>query len=300
MKKEWISEIKDKFGGDCLPGEPLAPFTTYKIGGKADVLLFPADAGQWKWLTGFCRNENIPLTVFGGGSNILVSDSGLRGIAACTRRMEKIEISGKRIRARSGALLDEVIASAVKAGLGGMERLSGIPGSVGGAVRMNAGAFEQETFDRLLRFEAVSLAGDTRIFSKSDIKYGYRHADGLEGYVILSAEWELEEKNAAELSTVRSEILKTRSDKQPLEYPSAGSVFKRPKRDYASRLIDASGLKGAQVGDARVSTKHAGFIVNAGHATAKDVYELIKLVKTEVKKKTGVELELEQILLGKF
>lgn len=301
--------LESRFGKSCLIDEPMAPFTGYKIGGKADALVFPAQLKDWKWLVDFCRSEKIPLTVIGCGSNVLVSDSGIRGVTASTRRMEKISISGVRaerrrranyVTAQSGALLDRVVLETVEAGLKGMECLSGIPGTVGGGIYINAGAFDQETFDRLVSFEVISQDGDIKRLSKEDVKHGYRSVEGLEGLVVLSAEWELAKGDKAELIGKREAVLKARTDKQPFEYPSAGSVFKRPKGDYASRLIDISGLKGARVGDAQVSVKHAGFIVNLGHAGAGEVYELIGKVRAEVKAKTGVELELEQVLLGEF
>lgn len=294
----WKNEIKSRFGKDCLIDEPLAPFTGYKIGGNADALVFPQASGDWKWLVHFCRSKNIQFTVIGCGSNVLVADSGIRGITASTRHVKKINISRQRVTAQAGALLDMVVLETIKAGLKGIECLSGIPGSVGGGVWMNAGAFDQEIFDRLVSFEVISQDGNIRKLSKKDVKCGYRCVDGLKGFIILSAEWELVKGDKAGLIKTRETVLETREDRHPLEYPSAGSVFKRPKGDYASRLIDISGFKCARVGDAQVSVKHAGFIVNLGHARAIDVYELINKVRAGVKAKTGVDLELEQVLLG--
>ena len=300
MDRNFKNKLAEKFGGNCLFDAKLAPFTSYKIGGNADALVFPESAEDLKQLLALCEECGVPLTIIGAGSNVLVSDFGIRGATACTRRMEKIEISGSKVYAQSGALLDKIVSETVSAGLKGMERLSGIPGTAGGAALMNAGAFEQETFGRLSFFEAVTRQGEVKKISKDGVKFFYRRVEGIGDMIILSAEWELEKGNASELKKEREFVLKTRAEKQPLEYPSAGSVFKRPEGDYASRLIDMSGFKGFRIGDAQISSKHAGFIVNRGNASAKDVAELMRIIKAKVKEKTGIDLELEQILLGEF
>jgi len=293
-------ELKAKFGGNCYFDEPAKTFTTYRAGGRAEVLLKPADAEELLWLAGWCRAHASPLLVLGRGSNVLVSDKGLPGVTALTERLSKIEVSAGVITAQAGVLWDEVARLSAESGLAGFEKTSGIPGSVGGALRMNAGAFGQETFDRLVSIEAFDTAGEPVRLLKKDMKFGYRRVEGVDGLTLLSARFEFGPGDRAALLQDRSCVLAAREVKQPLDYPSAGSVFKRPPGDYASRLIDAAGLKGYKIGGAEVSAKHAGFIINSGGATAAEIYALMGEVRARVKEKTGVELELEQILLGEF
>ncbi|MBI4352157.1 MAG: UDP-N-acetylmuramate dehydrogenase [Elusimicrobia bacterium] len=294
------SPLKNKFGNYCLFNEPAENFTTYRAGGRAEALVKPGDAAELLWLAGWCRDVAVPLLVLGRGSNVLVSDKGLPGVTALTERLTGLEVSGRAITAQAGALWDEVARLSAENGLAGLEKTSGIPGSVGGALRMNAGAFGQETFDRLVSLETFNAAGETVRLLKKDIAFGYRRAEGLGGLTLLSARFEFERADPAVLRQDRSCVLASRAAKQPLEFPSAGSVFKRPPGDYASRLIDAAGLKGHKVGGAEVSAKHAGFIINSGGATAADIYALIGEVRARVKERSGVALELEQILLGEF
>ena len=292
--------IKNKFGPDCHFGAPASGVTTYKSGGPLDVLVRPSSRTDLAWLRNFCVENHIPFLILGAGSNVLVSDKGLRGVVALTVKMDKIEISGGLLTAEAGALWDNAVLASVKAGLTGFEKTSGIPGTVGGAVFMNAGAFGQETFDRLENFEVMDPAGIVKTFKKSEVRYGYRRVEGLAGLTILKAAFRLKDGNTNDLDADRASVLAKRAAGQPLDFPSAGSVFKRPAGDFASRLIDATGLKGLSIGGARVSEKHAGFIVNTGGALASDIYALMKKVKAEVKARTGVELELEQVLLGEF
>ncbi len=294
------SPLKKKFGEHCLFGEPAANFTTYRAGGRAEVLVKPADAEELLWLAAWCRASGSPLLVLGRGSNVLVSDKGLPGVAALTERLSKIEVSAGGITAQAGVLWDEVARLSAENGLAGLEKTAGIPGSVGGALRMNAGAFGQETFDRLAFVDAFNSEGKAVRLDKKEIAFGYRRVEGLRGFTLLSARFEFEPGETARLIQDRSCVLAAREAKQPLDHPSAGSVFKRPPGDYASRLIDAAGLKGYKIGGAEVSAKHAGFIINSGSATAADIYALIGEVRARVKEKTGIELELEQILLGEF
>ena len=212
--------------------------------------------------------------------------------------MREFSVSASRVEAQAGVVLDAMVARAVEAGLAGMEKLSGIPGTVGGALWINAGAFGQETYEHLVSFTALDREGRLVRRAKAEARYGYRSVQGIDGLVFLSAQWELAPGDRGRLAEARTATLRARADKQPLEYPSAGSVFKRPQGDFASRLIDSCGLKGLTVGRAQVSPKHAGFIVNLGGATARDVMALIAQVREAVLAKTGVRLELEQIPLG--
>lgn len=295
-----FSPLAEKFGRYCVTGAPASGFTTYRAGGAAEVLVEPGSAEEFAWLAAWCRANGAPLTVLGRGSNVLVSDKGLPGVTALTGRLAAIQVSGTSVTAQAGALWDDLARTCAENGLAGLEKTSGIPGSVGGAVRMNAGAFGQETFDRLASLEAVDRSGSPVRLQKKDIPHGYRRTEGLGELIILSAVFEFPAGDKGTLLQDRSCVLASREVKQPLDLPSAGSVFKRPHGDYASRLIDAAGLKGLAVGGAAVSGKHAGFIVNAGGATASDIYALICEVRARVKAASGVELELEQILLGDF
>jgi len=294
------SALKNKYGDFCLFGEPAVNFTTYRAGGRAEALVKPGTAEDLAWLQEWCRANGAPLLVLGRGSNVLVSDRGLPGVTALTERLARVEVKGEIIEAQAGALWDEVARLSAENGLSGFEKTSGIPGSVGGAVRMNAGAFGQETFDRLVSVQVLGQDGAVLTLQKRDLKYGYRRVEGLAGRAVLSASFSFDAGDRGVLIQDRSCVLAARSAKQPLEFPSAGSVFKRPQGDYASRLIDAAGLKGFKLGGAEVSAKHAGFIVNSGGATAADIYALMREVRERVKAKTGVQLELEQILLGEF
>jgi len=297
---ELYALIKERFGAACAFSRPASGFTTYRAGGPVDVVAEPSSREDLAWLNNFCREKGLPLIALGAGSNVLVSDKGFRGVCALTLKLDALTVAGDTLTAGAGALWDDAVRAAVEAGLGGAERTSGIPGTVGGAVFMNAGAFGQETFDRLESFEVMDRAGLVRVLKRSDVKHGYRKVEGLEGLTVLSAVFRLQAADRKVLESERACVLRSRAEKQPLDLPSAGSVFKRPAGDYASRLIDASGLKGLRIGDAQVSEKHAGFIVNRGKASASDIYSLIKKVRAEVKAGTGVELELEQILLGDF
>jgi UDP-N-acetylmuramate dehydrogenase len=295
---DWRGALKERFGDRCLESEPLSRHTSFRVGGAAESLVFPVAPEEWGWLLDFARRRGLPLTVLGLGSNVIVSDSGVKGVTATTRRMDGISVSGNRLTASSGAALDSVAASAVEAGLAGMEKLSGIPGTVGGALWINAGAFGQETYEHLVSFTALDPEGRLVRRTKAETRAGYRKVEGVEGLIFLSAEWELPAGDRGALGEARAQTLRARAEKQPLEFPSAGSVFKRPAGDFASRLIDSCGLKGLTVGRAQVSAKHAGFIVNLGGATARDVMALVEQVREVVRAKTGVTLELEQIPLG--
>ncbi|MBI4803061.1 MAG: UDP-N-acetylmuramate dehydrogenase [Elusimicrobia bacterium] len=274
-------EIKERFGQNCLFGYSAAAFSTYRAGGPFEALVTPPSRLDLAWLRAFCARNDIPFYVLGAGSNILVSDKGLKGVTAVVSKLDKVRVSAQTIEAEAGALWDDVARISVENSLGGLEKTSGIPGTVGGAVFMNAGAFGQETFDALESFEIMDNSGYVKALRKAGVKYGYRKVEGLEGLIILSAVFKLEAADRKELLLERNRILAERSEKQPLEYPSAGSVFKRPTGDAASRLIDAAGLKGLRAGDAQVSNKHAGFIVNLGKATASDIYALMQTVRAE-------------------
>ena len=297
---DYKQELKSFFGENCLFDEPMSRHTTYRTGGPAETYVYPKTREEWSFVLKLARSFQIPFRIIGFGSNILVGSRGVGGITCSTKRMNSLHVDGEHIKAEAGTALDKVCETACQAGLGGMEKLSGIPGSVGGAVYMNAGAFGQETFDCLEYFDAIDLEGRPVTFLKEEMQYAYRHVEGIENYIILSASFKLQKGAFAPLMEARNTVLHKRIEKQPLDFPSAGSVFKRPLNDYASRLIDDTGLRGLSVGGAKVSEKHAGFIINFNHATPEDVKNLMHQVREKVKEKHGVDLELEQILWGEF
>ena len=297
---DYKAELKNFFGENCLLDEPMARHTTYRTGGKAEVYVYPQTREEWSFVLKLVQTQNIPLRIIGFGSNILVSGKGIGGITCSTKRMNHVSVDGEHVKAEAGAALDKACELACEAGLAGMEKLSGIPGSIGGAVYMNAGAFGQETFDCLEYFDVIDREGRPATLLKEDVKHAYRKVEGIQDLIILSAGFKLQKGNFAQLIETRNTVLHKRMEKQPLDYPSAGSVFKRPANDYASRLIDDTGLRGLSVGGAKVSEKHAGFIINFNHATPQDIKTLMDQVRQKVKEKHGVELELEQILWGNF
>ena len=297
---DYKAELKNFFGENCLLDEPMARHTTYRTGGKAEVYVYPQTREEWSFVLKLAQTQNIPLRIIGFGSNILVSGKGIGGITCSTKRMNHVSVDGEHVKAEAGAALDKACELACEAGLAGMEKLSGIPGSIGGAVYMNAGAFGQEMFDCLEYFDVIDREGRPATLLKEDVKHAYRKVEGIQDLIILSAGFKLQKGNFAQLIETRNTVLHKRMEKQPLDYPSAGSVFKRPANDYASRLIDDTGLRGLSVGGAKVSEKHAGFIINFNHATPQDIKTLMDQVRQKVKEKHGVELELEQILWGNF
>lgn len=297
---DFTKELSAYFKENCLLDEPMSRHTTYRTGGPAQAYVYPQTAQDWSFVLKLARTENIPLRVIGFGSNILVGGKGVSGIICSTKHMDQTAVKGCRVTAQAGAALDKVCEISTRAGLAGMEKLSGIPGSVGGAVYMNAGAFGQETFDCLEYVEAIDFEGRPAVLLKKDLPHGYRHVEGIENYIVLGAGFLLAQKDFTSLTETRHSVQHKRIEKQPLEFPSAGSVFKRPAGDFASRLIDEAGLRGLSIGGAKVSEKHAGFIVNFNHATSEDIKNLMDEVRRQVKQKSGIELDLEQILWGEF
>lgn len=301
MKEKYYSELEKRFNGKVKFNILARDFTSYKTGGVVKAILYPQSKNDILEMIEFLKTNNINYFICGRATNILISDHGFEGVFIKTDKINFINISDNIINADAGCLLDDVIAEAIAKSLSGLESLSYIPGSVGGGVRMNAGAFGCEVFDKLEYFEAVNLENlNVERIYKKDLKYGYRYVEGIERYFIVSAVFLCDYADAEYLKSIRNEVIEKRILKQPLNYPSAGSVFKRPQGDYASRLIDFCGLKGRRIGGAMVSEKHAGFIINIGNATSSDIYNLINLIKEEVYKKTGINLELEQILVGSF
>lgn len=279
--------------------EPMKNHTSFKIGGPAAALCAPKDRQQLRELVGFVQREGVDSWYIGNGSNLLVSDKGLNGVAILLDSGfdGEIELDGTVLLAPAGKKLSAVCAAACAAGLTGLEFAYGIPGSVGGAVYMNAGAYGGEMKDRLLWVEYLAPTGEIVRLEQEQLSLSYRHSrfmeEGMEGSCIVRAAFGLQRGEKAAIQSEMDRILNQRRQKQPLEYPSAGSTFKRPQGAFAAQLIDKCGLKGFTVGGAQVSEKHAGFVINTGKATCADVLELTRQVRECVQEKTGHLLELE-------
>ena len=279
--------------------EPMKNHTSFKIGGPAAALCAPKDRRQLRELVGFVQREGVDSWYIGNGSNLLVSDEGLNGIAILLDGGfdGEIELDGTVLLAPAGKKLSALCAAACAAGLTGLEFAYGIPGSVGGAVYMNAGAYGGEMKDRLLWVEYLAPTGEIVRLQQEQLSLSYRHSrfmeEGMQGSCIVRAAFGLQRGEKAAIQSEMDRILNQRRQKQPLEYPSAGSTFKRPQGAFAAQLIDECGLKGFTVGGAQVSEKHAGFVINTGKATCADVLELTRQVRECVQEKTGYLLELE-------
>ena len=279
--------------------EPMKNHTSFKIGGPAAALCAPKNRRQLRELVGFVQREGLDSWYIGNGSNLLVSDAGLNGIAILLDSGfdGEIEVDGTVLLAPAGKKLSAVCAAACAAGLTGLEFAYGIPGSVGGAVYMNAGAYGGEMKDRLIWVEYLAPTGEIVRLEQEQLSLSYRHSrfmeEGMQGSCIVRAAFGLQRGEKAAIQSEMERILNQRRQKQPLEYPSAGSTFKRPQGAFAAQLIDECGLKGFTVGGAQVSEKHAGFVINTGKATCADVLELTRQVRECVQEKTGYLLELE-------
>lgn len=295
-----VTEIIDK--ERVLTNEPMSKHTTFRIGGPADYFVCPENIEEVQKVVCLCNEMDMPFYLLGNGSNLLVGDKGYRGvIIRLYKQMDKIEVSGTKIKAQAGALLVKVANEACKNGLTGLEFAGGIPGTLGGAVVMNAGAYGGEMKDVLEEVTVLTKEGEILTLNKEELELGYRTSIiGRKGYIALEVVLRLKEKNADEIRAYMNELREKRVTKQPLEYASAGSTFKRPEGHFAGQLIEQAGLRGFQVGDAQVSEKHCGFVINRGQATAKDVMDLMREVSAKVEEKFGVTLEPEVKRLGEF
>ena len=276
--------------------------TTFRVGGPADYFVMPETAEEVQRVTELCRTEEVPCYVIGNGSNLLVSDDGYRGvILQIYRSMSGISVQGNIIRAQAGALLSAIAAKACENSLTGFEFAAGIPGTIGGASVMNAGAYGGEMKDVLKEVTVMDAEGDIIVLPADKLEMGYRTSIiKTAGYLVLEAVISLEKGREEEIQAKMKELADRRVEKQPLEFPSAGSTFKRPEGYFAGKLIMDSGLGGYRIGGAQVSEKHCGFVINAGGATAKDVVELMDHIINTVKEKFGVTLEPEVRFLGDF
>ena len=301
MNKDFIRACDGEFDATRLFADaPLRFHTTFRIGGPADLLFYPRNTDEVQKIICMAKEYGEPITLLGNGSNILVRDGGIRGLVIrFGRKMADIRREGTNIIVGAGALLRDVAAFAQKNSLSGLEFACGIPGSIGGAIFMNAGAYDDEMKSVVVSVKTVSPDGDIRLYSSDELDFGYRHS------IFQNSDEAICETRlhlrAADRNTIleRMEDLNYRREsKQPLSYPSAGSTFKRPPGYFAGTLIEQTGLKGLTVGGAQVSQKHAGFIINIGNATAQDVQQLITAVQKRVSTKHGVQLFPELRIIG--
>lgn len=282
--------------------EPMSSHTTFRVGGPADVFVMPAAFDEIKRTVSLLRNHNVPYYIVGNGSNLLVSDKGYRGvIIKLGKEFSEIRIEGDVVTAQAGARLSVIANRVMEEGLTGFEFASGIPGTLGGACVMNAGAYGGEMKDVLTEFTVLGPEGDIIKIPRGQMELGYRTSVvARKGYIVLEARMQLEEGDPNKIRARMDELKEKRVSKQPLEYPSAGSTFKRPEGYFAGKLIQDAGLRGFSVGGAQVSEKHCGFVINKDGATAKDVAQLMSRVSEIVEEKFGVRLEPEVKKLGEF
>jgi len=296
--------MKDRLTAVCtrvkiLTDEPMKNHTTFKVGGPADYFAMPATLSELKRLIQLAKEEKLPLTVIGNGSNLLVLDKGIRGLVICTTEMKDITVDGQEITASCGVSLAALAAKAREYGLTGLEFASGIPGTVGGGIVMNAGAYGGSLSDCAVETLCLDLNGELKTFRSEEQKFGYRESAFAKGdLIVVQSKFDLHKGIAEEISALMSELNARRRDKQPLEMPSAGSTFKRPEGHFAGKLIEDANLKGFRIGGASVSEKHAGFIINDQNGTAEDILAVIRHCREVVLEKFGVTLEAEVKIIG--
>ena len=293
------AEKAAEYGAAVLYDEPMSAHTTFKIGGRCDMMIKINCEGLLRELVILCAKQGIPYYIIGRGSNILVSDNGLRGIVLLLcGDFASAHIDGDIIECQAGASLGAICSLALSNSLTGLEFAYGIPGTVGGAVYMNAGAYGGEMKDVLLSCRCIDENGEIRTVPREKMELGYRTSIfSKKNYCVTSVALKLQKGDPAAIKERMDTLMSRRKEKQPLEYPSAGSTFKRPAGDFAARLIEASSLKGLSVGDAQVSEKHSGFIINKGSASFGDVCELIERVKDKVYSDSGIMLECEVLIM---
>ena len=301
MNQNFYDKLNNVIAKDSiLIDEPMSRHTTFRVGGPADFFVTPKAKEEVRDVIRICKEAGMPYYIIGNGSNLLVSDAGYRGvIVQIYKEMNEVKVEGDLVKAQAGALLSGIAAKALGAELSGFEFASGIPGTIGGACVMNAGAYGGEMKD-VLEFVTV-LTGEGKIIElgRNELELGYRTSViAKKGYIVLGAVLKLERGDGEKIKTYMDELKEKRVTKQPLEYPSAGSTFKRPEGYFAGKLFEDAGLRGFQVGGAQVSEKHCGFVINRDHATAADIMELMRQVQIRVKENSGVDLEPEVKRLG--
>ncbi len=301
MNQNFYDKLNNVIAKDSiLIDEPMSRHTTFRVGGPADFFVTPKAKEEVRDVIRICKEAGMPYYIIGNGSNLLVSDAGYRGvIVQICKEMNEVKVEGDLVKAQAGALLSGIAAKALGAELSGFEFASGIPGTIGGACVMNAGAYGGEMKDVLESVTALTGEGKIIELGRNELELGYRTSViAKKGYIVLGAVLKLERGDGEKIKTYMDELKEKRVTKQPLEYPSAGSTFKRPEGYFAGKLIEDAGLRGFQVGGAQVSEKHCGFVINRDHATAADIMELMRQVQIRVKENSGVDLEPEVKRLG--
>lgn len=303
MSQKFYEELKNIIPEERIKAdEPMKLHTTFRIGGPAKYFVIPETKEEVKEIIACCKNADMPYYILGNGSNLLVSDKGYEGVVIqIFKNMNQITLDGDTITSQAGAILSSVANKALDAGLTGFEFAAGIPGTLGGACVMNAGAYGGEMKDVLVSVTVLTPEGDFLTIPKEELELGYRTSIiAKKNYIVLEAKIKLTKGEKEAIKARMDELKVQRMTKQPLEYPSAGSTFKRPVGYFAGKLIQDAGLRGFQVGGAQVSEKHCGFVINKDQATAADVAELMRQVSLKVKEQFGVELEAEVKRLGEF
>lgn len=303
-----MSKAAEKYIGELVAPEhiwmqePMSKHTTFRVGGPAKMLVQIENVQQLQKIVFYLSRLEEPYIVIGNGSNLLVSDRGYDGVVLeISSGMDHIEVRGEKIHVQAGALLSKTAAEAAKHGLTGMEFASGIPGCIGGAVVMNAGAYDGEMSNIVESVTVVNQAGELMVLDRDTMEFSYRNSIiKNRPYIVAEAVLQLQKGDESQIRAKMEEFAKLRREKQPLEYPSAGSTFKRPEGYFAGKLIMDAGMRGYRIGGAQVSEKHCGFLINTGNATAQDLHELIMVVQETVKEKFHVELEPEVIQIGEF
>lgn len=300
LKDCFIKSIEEIVGSENIKlNELMKKHTTFKVGGPADLLVYPSTYDMIKKVIDVCKANNVEYFLMGNGSNLIVKDGGFRGVVIKVDRLSEIKVTDNAVTAQCGAILSLVAKTALENGLTGLEFAAGIPGYIGGAVAMNAGAYGGEMSHVLEKVLVINDENNIIELYKDELELGYRTSAILKyGYIVLETTIRLEQGNKEDIKGRMNELALQRRTKQPLEYPSAGSTFKRPVGYFAGKLIQDAGLKGAVVGGAQVSEKHSGFIINVGDASAADILNLIKRVQDEVYKQFGVELQTEVRIIG--
>ena len=301
MNQNFYDKLNNVIAKDSiLLDEPMSRHTTFRVGGPADFFVTPKAKEEVRDVIRICKEAGMPYYIIGNGSNLLVSDAGYRGVVVqIYKEMNEVKVEGDLVKAQAGALLSGIAAKALGAELSGFEFASGIPGTIGGACVMNAGAYGGEMKDVLESVTVLTGEGKIIELGRNELELGYRTSViAKKGYIVLGAVLKLERGDGEKIKTYMDELKEKRVTKQPLEYPSAGSTFKRPEGYFAGKLIEDAGLRGFQVGGAQVSEKHCGFVINRDHATAADIMELMRQVQIRVKENSGVDLEPEVKRLG--
>jgi len=294
-----MNEINNKTASLCLMNESLKKHTTYGIGGPADLMIFPKSKQDLIKVIEIINKNKIQLTILGSGSNVLVSDNGIRGaVISLKNSLKKIEVDDNILYAECGTMLGKIVKHAVKNNLIGLENLNGVPGTLGGALIMNAGAWGGEISENLIHVEVINSKSEIQKIQKKDLNFSYRQSSFNKDDILLSAKFNLKKADKDIIKENFIEAQSGRKKSQPLNKRSAGSLFKNPKNNSAGKLLDEAGLKGYSVGDAKISEKHANFFINDGDATSKDMLMLIKKAHKEVKDKFNVNLSLEVKLMG--